>query len=216
MLSRSRATNTTSSTSFRDSLPFFSNRWGASKTVLSMLRAGPGQLLHQVLREDPVIVTDLCRKKGEILSRKVKLMIKMRSTKSSRDRMVFVLVCFFHVLKIFSWSIVDLQCWVNFCCTARWFSYIYVYIIFHLRFHYGLPQDTEYSSLALFVHPVYNSLHRLIPDSQRSDGIWTFPCSHLCSLLTHLHNPFLECLPRKHCLSAFYIWNFTLHIKQAL
>ena len=67
-----------------------------------MLRAGPGQLLHQVLREDPVIVTDLCRRKGEILSRKVKLMIKMRSTKSSSDRMVFVLVCFFHFLKIFS------------------------------------------------------------------------------------------------------------------
>ena len=29
---------------------------------------------------------------------------------------------------IFNWSIVDLQCFVSFRCTAQWFRYIYIYI----------------------------------------------------------------------------------------
>ena len=40
-------------------------------------------------------------------------------------------------------SIVDLQCCVNFFCTAKWFVYFYIYILFH----YGLSQNNEYISL---------------------------------------------------------------------
>ena len=29
---------------------------------------------------------------------------------------------------ILDWSIIDLQCWVSFRCTAKWFSYTYTYI----------------------------------------------------------------------------------------
>ena len=38
-------------------------------------------------------------------------------------------------------------CCVNFCCTAKWFSYTYIYhtYIFHILFLYNLLQDTEYS-----------------------------------------------------------------------
>ena len=47
--------------------------------------------------------------------------------------------------------------------------YIYVYILFNILFHYGLSWDIEYkfpvldSRTLLFIHPVYHSLHLLIP-----------------------------------------------------
>ena len=85
------------------------------------------------------------------------------------------------------WSIVDLQCCVNFFCTAKWLSFIYIYIYIYIytrthinvyiysfsySFPYGLSQDIEYSSLCytvrtlLSIYPIYNSLHLLIPNSQ--------------------------------------------------
>ena len=33
-----------------------------------------------------------------------------------------------------NWSIVDLQCWNNFCCTAQWLSYAYICILFLIFF----------------------------------------------------------------------------------
>ena len=45
-------------------------------------------------------------------------------------------------------SAVDLQC-INFCCTKKWYSYTYIHILFCILFHYGLSQDSEYSSLCI-------------------------------------------------------------------
>ena len=50
---------------------------------------------------------------------------------------------------------VELQCCVNYCCTAKWLSYTHththththIYIRFHVLFHYGLLWDIEHSSL---------------------------------------------------------------------
>ena len=39
----------------------------------------------------------------------------------------------------FYWSIVDLQCWINFCYIAKWLNYTHLYILFYIVFHYGLP-----------------------------------------------------------------------------
>ena len=62
---------------------------------------------------------------------------------------------------LFYWSIVDLQCCVNFCYIAKWSSYIYIYVYIcnlHILFHDGLSQDTEHSSLCSTVGPCCLSL----------------------------------------------------------
>ena len=66
---------------------------------------------------------------------------------------------FFRLFICFYWAIVNLQCCVSFKCTAKWFSYTYIYIVIHIYilfqilFHYRLLQNTEYSSLCYTVGP---------------------------------------------------------------
>ena len=50
------------------------------------------------------------------------------------------------------WSIVDLKHCVNFCYTAKWFSYTCIYN-FYILFHYGFSQDIECNSLCHAVRP---------------------------------------------------------------
>ena len=62
---------------------------------------------------------------------------------------------------------------LEFCCTAKWFSYKYTHIL-HFKNSFPLwfiPGDwiefpVLYSRTLLFIHPRYNSLHLLIPNSQ--------------------------------------------------
>ena len=73
-------------------------------------------------------------------------------------------------LKKICWSIVDLQCCVNFFCTAKWLSYTYIYSLsysFPLWFvtGYWLSFPVLYSRTLLFMHPLCNSLPLLIPNS---------------------------------------------------
>ena len=56
---------------------------------------------------------------------------------------------------IFYWSIGELQCCANYCCTAVTQLHICIHSFFHILFHYGLSQDIEYSSLCYTVGP-YN------------------------------------------------------------
>ena len=56
-------------------------------------------------------------------------------------------------LTFFNRRIVNLQGCVNFCCTAKWFSYTWIYILFHIPFCYGLSQDMKYSFLCSAVGP---------------------------------------------------------------
>ena len=44
----------------------------------------------------------------------------------------------FDLIFLFNWSTVGLQCWIMSCYTAKWFSYIYIYILFQILLHYSL------------------------------------------------------------------------------
>ena len=43
------------------------------------------------------------------------------------------------LINIFNWSIVDLQCHINFCYTAKWSSYTHTHIYNTLFFKYSFP-----------------------------------------------------------------------------
>ena len=66
----------------------------------------------------------------------------------------------------FCWSIVELQCCVNYCYTAKWLSYtyiyvciIYIYMFFFIFFSVmALSQDIEYSCLLYTVGPCFLSI----------------------------------------------------------
>ena len=83
--------------------------------------------------------------------------------------------------KLFCSNIVDLQCCVNFWCTAKWFSYTHTHthththILFHILFHCGLSQDIEYSSLCYIVGPCCLSEDGVIASTVQSEET-----SHLC------------------------------------
>ena len=97
--------------------------------------------------------------------------------------------CFFFAFSIYIFSFFknlkyNLQCCLSFWCTAKWFSYPYIYILFHILFRDGLSQDIEYSSLSsktlLFIHPICNSLYLLIPYSQSILPPWKPQVCSLC------------------------------------
>ena len=66
----------------------------------------------------------------------------------------------FVLFSLFYWSIVDLQCFANFCYAAKWVSHSCIF--FHVPFHYGLSQDIVpvidpvlHSRSFLFIHSIY-------------------------------------------------------------
>ena len=65
-----------------------------------------------------------------------------------------------HTHVYFYWSIVDLQCCTNLCCTAKWLSNID--ILFYILFHYGLSWDIEYNSLCYSVGLCWLSILNVI------------------------------------------------------
>ena len=71
----------------------------------------------------------------------------------------FFFFSFFLFKNLFYWRIVDWKYCVNFYCTAKWLSYTFIYIVFHILFNYGLSQDIEYNSLCYTVGPCLSILY---------------------------------------------------------
>ena len=98
--------------------------------------------------------------------------------------------CYF----FFSWSIVNLQCFTSFCCTAKWPRHKHIYITFLIIFYHLLSQDISYSSLCYTV--VSHCLAILnaivcICSFQPLSPSYSLPVPswhpHVCSLWYHLH-----------------------------
>lgn len=81
---------------------------------------------------------------------------------SSGERLISLAPSSF-LFNLFHLNTVDFQSCVHFCCTTKLLRYTYVnmYILFHILCHYGL-----YSGTLLFIYPLCNSLYLLIPNSQ--------------------------------------------------
>ena len=103
--------------------------------------------------------------------------------------MSFCLYCFlkFVLFYFLNCSIVDLQCLVSFRYTAKWFSYIHIYLLFcQICFPYKLLQILSYCSLCYIgglccssiLYGVICSAYILIPTS------YFIPPPHLSPLVT--------------------------------
>ena len=83
---------------------------------------------------------------------------------------LFVCQCFFFLMfkNVIYWSMVDLWYWVNFCCTAKWFSSLslslYIYIYFFIMAYHRILNIVPllYSRPLLFINSIYISLHLLV------------------------------------------------------
>ena len=79
------------------------------------------------------------RVRQRVHSQKCSLQVSPMAPHLLQNQLHFLSSSFFN--NLFYWSIVDLQCHISFCCMVKWFSYTHMYILFHILFHYGLPQD---------------------------------------------------------------------------
>ena len=75
-------------------------------------------------------------------------------------------VTFFFHFYVFIWSTVELQCCVNYCCTAKWLSYTFIFI-FSIMIYHKILNIVPVLYSYFVVYPFYICLFNLlIPNSQ--------------------------------------------------
>ena len=81
------------------------------------------------------------------------LLLKKKSVLQTKNSSLH-LKCIFLYL---NWSIVVLQYYINFCCIAKWFSYIYMCVCMcvytyplYILFNYGLSQNIDKYTILVF------------------------------------------------------------------
>ena len=87
-----------------------------------------------------------------------------------------------------NWGIVDLQCCVNFCCTAIWFKYIYVLYMYLNSFKYAFPLWVISQDIAILCYTVgpcflFNTYLKLISKPQEYFMFKSYVPSPCCVVL---------------------------------
>ena len=117
---------------------------------------------------------------------------KMNCYKNHRERNLFSYQDDYILFKKLLYY--NLQCSVNYCCTAKWPSYTYTYtpfvILSSITFYYKWLDIVPvlYSRTSLLIHSKCHSLHLLTPNSQSSPlpppSAWQpqicSPCMWIC------------------------------------
>ena len=105
-----------------------------------------------------------------------------RSIREAKPIEVLRIECFVLTVSLFFlvyWSMVDLQCYVIYYCTVKWFSYTHTYIHSFLDSfpiqvitEYWVEFPMLYSSSLLVICFIYSSVYMSVPISQ-----FILPCS---------------------------------------
>ena len=117
------------------------------------------------------------------------------------------LPCIF-IYFIFHWSLVELQCFVNYCCAAKWLSYSHIHsfsysppLWFIIGYWIQFPVPSR-RTLLLTVS-IYNSLHLLTPNSYSYPLPPPFPLADTRQSRTNFSS-WLRYCPSKYLASYVY------------
>ena len=110
---------------------------------------------------------------------------------------------------------VDLQCYVNFCCIAKWpsYAYIYIYILFLIIFYNVLSQVIGYSFLCytegLYCLSILNVIVCIYQKIWNASEFACHPCAGAMLILSVFVPVLVYVLPKRAWLFYFHSCIYT-------